>query len=258
MLFKEFGSKNLPAIILLHGGGLSWWSLKGIIESLQSKYHIVAPIIDGHGEDGYETFVSIEKSAEKLISYIDNKCGGSVFAIGGLSVGAQIVTEVLSVRREIAEYAIIESALVYPIRGITAMTVPLYNLFYGMIRQRWFSKMQAKTLCVPESMFEKYYKDSLKITKQSLINITLSNENYVLKSTITDTRARVLVIAGEKEIGIMRKSAQRLHEVIDGSELYIAPSMRHGEISLNHPLKYVELISVFLEKYGTKGFKRGV
>ena len=28
MKFKEFGDKNKPAIVLLHGGGLSWWSYK--------------------------------------------------------------------------------------------------------------------------------------------------------------------------------------------------------------------------------------
>jgi pimeloyl-ACP methyl ester carboxylesterase len=28
MKYKEFGNKKSPTIILLHGGGLSWWSLK--------------------------------------------------------------------------------------------------------------------------------------------------------------------------------------------------------------------------------------
>lgn len=107
--------------------------------------------------------------------------------------------------------------------------------------------MQARTLCVPQNMFEQYYNDSLKISKQSLINITLSNGNYVLKSTIANTRARVLIIVGEKEIGIMKKSAQRLHEAIVGSKLYIAPSMQHGEISIMHSVKYAQLISGFLK-----------
>ena len=25
MIFKEFGDKNAPVIVFLHGGGLSWW-----------------------------------------------------------------------------------------------------------------------------------------------------------------------------------------------------------------------------------------
>lgn len=108
--------------------------------------------------------------------------------------------------------------------------------------------MQAKTLCVPEKMFEQYYDDSLKITKESLINITLSNGNYNLKNSISDTKARVLVIVGEKELSIMKKSGIRLHEVIAASELYIASNMGHGGISLLYPEKYVALITNFFHK----------
>ena len=124
------------------------------------------------------------------------------------------------------------------------MTIPVYKLCYGLLKRRWFSKMQAKTLCVSHDKFELYYKDSIKISRQSLINISLSNGNYDLKSSISNTRSKVLIIVGEKEIGIMKKSAQRLHDAIPGSELYIAPKMKHGEISLMYPQKYIELIKM--------------
>lgn len=248
MIFKEIGNKELPTIILLHGGGLSDWSWQNAIKELQSDFHIVTPIIDGHGADGKEEFVSIENSANKLIDYIDNQYNGTVFAIGGLSIGAQIVTEVLSLRDDIAQYAIIESALVYSIKGTTAITAPSYQLFYGLINKRWFSKMQAKTLCVPPDMFETYYQDSLQISKQSLINITISNGNYSLKDSISKTNAKVLIIVGSKEIGIMKKSAYLLHESIKDSDLYIAEGMKHGEISLVHTQKYVKLIKSFFTK----------
>ena len=38
--------------------------------------------------------------------------------------------------------------------------------------------MQAKTLCVPDEWFERYYRDSLRISKQSLINMIRSNGKY--------------------------------------------------------------------------------
>lgn len=248
MIFKETSNKQRPTIILLHGGGLSFWSLQNIVEQLQSEFHVVTPIIDGHGEDGAEEFISIEDSAGKLIRYIDMNCNGKVFAIGGLSIGAQITAEILSQREDIAEYAVLESALVYPIKGVTAMAAPIYKIFYGLIKKKWFSKLQAKSLCVPSDMFEQYYQDSLNISKQSLINITLSNGSYNLRSSIANNKSKVLLIVGENEIGIMRKSAQRLHETIQYSELHIAPAMKHGEMSLVYPKKYVELIKFFFNQ----------
>lgn len=242
MLFEEAKNNGCPSIIFLHGGGLSAWSLTPLVNAFKNDFHVVTPIIDGHGADGAELFVSISDSAAKLIDYIDANHGGKVFALAGLSIGAQIVTEVLSQRADIAQYAIIESALVYPLKAVSKLTIPLFQLSYGFIRKRWFSKLQANSLNLPENLFETYYRDSLKMSKQSLINMTLSNGSYSLKKEIANTKAKVLILVGEKEIPIMLKSAQKLKETIPTSELYIAPAMKHGQLSLQYPLQYAALL----------------
>lgn len=245
MLFKEFGDRSKPVIILLHGGGLSWWSLKPQIEALKTDYFIVTPIIDGHGDDWNHTFKSIRESAEHLLDYIDETCGGKVFALYGLSIGAQIVIDVLSKRSGIAECAVIESALVYPMKLATAATVPLYNLTFGLIRKQWYSRLQAKAFFVPEESIESYYLDSSRMTKESLINITRSNGDFSLSHNIGDTKARTLILVGERELSIMRKSAKLLHETIPGSTLKVIENSGHGEISLKNPEKQISMLTRF-------------
>lgn len=158
MLIKQ-AKNSLPAVVLLHGGGLSSWSVRPLAALLEHDHQVIVPIIDGHGENYAETFTSIEDSARKLIAYIDEQHGGHIFALCGLSLGAQIAVEVLSQRKSIAEYAIIESALVLPLKGVAALAAPTYHLCYGLIKHRWFSMMQAKSLSLPESMFEDYFRD---------------------------------------------------------------------------------------------------
>lgn len=165
-----------------------------------------------------------------------------------MSIGAQIVTEVLSKKVDITQYAIIESALVYPIIGTKSLTVPMFKLFYGLVRKKWFSKIQAKTLFVPDKLFEQYYQDSLKISKQSLINITISNGNYKIRQEIKNTRAKVIILVGGKELGIMKKSAKTLHEMIENSQLYTMKEMGHGEISLVHHEEYLKLIKSLFDQ----------
>lgn len=46
--YVEYGKENSDVIILLHGGGLSWWNYKEVAERLQTDYHVVLPILDGH------------------------------------------------------------------------------------------------------------------------------------------------------------------------------------------------------------------
>lgn len=135
MKIIESGRKELQTVVLLHGGGLSWWSLNNIIELLKNDYHVVTPIIDGHGEDGENTFISIEESANNLIQYIEESLNGQVLAICGLSIGGQIVTEILSKRANISKYAIIESALIIPMKSVSIFTAPMYKLFYGLIQK---------------------------------------------------------------------------------------------------------------------------
>ncbi len=126
--------------MLLHGGGLSWWSLKPQIDILQNEYYVIVPVIDGHGEDGQTTFESISVCADKVIQYIESNLDGQIFCIGGLSIGAQIAVDILSKKADIAEKAIIESCLIYPMKFAAALAKPMYDMSYWMIKQRWFSK----------------------------------------------------------------------------------------------------------------------
>ncbi len=245
MLFKEFGNKNNPTILLIHGGGLSWWSWKAEIYILEKDYFVVVAIIDGHGEDYITPFISIENSADKIINQINEFYKGKIYGICGLSIGAQIVTEILSKSPEISKNCIIESALLIPMEMITKLEVPMYNVFYGLINKRWYSKIQSKTLNISEANFEEYYHDSCLMTKESLINITKSNGNYRVPATITDCNSNVIILVGSKELSIMIKSARLLHEMIESSQLLILEGYNHGEISLKNPKEYVGLIDQY-------------
>ena len=109
----EFGQQNPDVIILLHGGGLSWWNYREVAQRLAERYHVVLPVLDGHAYSD-TPFTNIEDNAARLISYIDAHFGGQVLGLGGLSLGGQIAVEMLSQRKDVCRYALLESALVKP------------------------------------------------------------------------------------------------------------------------------------------------
>lgn len=95
MNYIEYGKRNSKVIILLHGGGLSWWNYKEVAEILQTDYHVILPVLDGHaGSD--KQFTTIEDNACEIIEFIKSQFAGSVLLLGGLSLGGQILLEVLS------------------------------------------------------------------------------------------------------------------------------------------------------------------
>lgn len=246
MQFREYGTENRETIILLHGGGLSWWNHQAQAEMLRSAYHVVLPILDGHaGSD--KPFTTIEDNAAELIAFIDGSCGGQVLLIGGLSLGAQIVLEILSQRRQICRYALVESASVIPSKRTQALIAPAFGCSYDLIRNRRFAKLQFKALHMRDPFFEAYYRDTCQITKADMIAFLRANAAYSLKSPIAETSARVHVFAGEKENGAILRSVKVMRERIPGCTAHILPELFHGEFSLNHPDQYVAFLQKIVE-----------
>ena len=245
MIVKEYGKSNKDIIILLHGGGLSWWNYEEVSEILKSNYHVILPILDGHsGSD--RDFTSIESNANEIIEYIDNNYNGNVKLIGGLSLGAQILLDILSKRDNICEYAIIESALVCPMKMTNRLIELLINMSYGLINKKWFSKLQFKSLKIKEELFDKYYIDSSNITKDNMISFLKANSNYHLKNIKTN-KSKSIVIVGSKERSIMIKSAKRIHDELINSELEILSGYYHGDLSINHPNEYAEKVKKLIK-----------
>lgn len=245
MRVVEYGEHNKDTIILLHGGGLSWWNYRDVANILKNDYHVILPILDGHANSDRD-FTSIEDNADEVIEYIDNNYRGKVKLIGGLSLGGQILLDILSKRNSICDYAIIESALVYPMKLTNRLVEPFTKLSYFLISKEWFSKLQFKNLRINKTLFYDYYNDSSKITKNNLIAILKANTNYNLKD-IQNNKAKSLIVVGNKEKAIMRDSARKIHSMLSNSELEIIDKYYHGEFSINHPTLYVDRIKKLLE-----------
>ena len=235
----EYGKENKDVIFFLHGGGLSWWNYKEVAEQLADRFHIVIPILNGHsGSD--RAFTSIEDNAKEIISYIDENFKGHVLLIGGLSLGGQILVEILSQRSDICEFAIIESALVLPMKVTAALIKPIYYMCYPLVKKRWFARLQFKELHIKTEFFEDYYVDTANISENDMVAFLMANSNYCVKDTLTDCKAKVLVLVGSKEQSIMKKSAKRIADCLLTSKLEVMPNYYHGDLSINHSEQYVE------------------
>ena len=243
----EYGKENKEIIILLHGGGLSWWNYREVAENLSSDYHVILPILDGHANSSFD-FTSIEENAARILSFIDEQFGGSVLLIGGLSLGGQIVLEILSQKKDVCQYALIESALVVPSKFTYTMIKPAFGSCYGLIKHRWFSKLQFKSLRIKQELFEDYFRDTCGISKSNMIAFLEANAMYCIKPSIADCSAKTYVFVGEKENEAMRKSAKIISDVLSESTLQVLPDMHHGEFSINYAQNYAGTVRGIVKK----------
>lgn len=236
MKYKDYGKEHAKTVILLHGGGLSWWNYRKEAELLKNEFRVIVPVLDGHaGSD--RNFSSIERSAREIIALIDKRLGGSVDMICGLSLGGQILLEMLAQRGDICRHAMIESAMAFPSKMTGAMVRPAVKC-YPLTKQKWFAKLQFASLRMEKELFPDYYRDTRAMNKDDLTAILKANASYRMKDTVKDCTADVHIYCGTKEVRGIRRSAKRIHKAIPASKLTKLPGMYHGEFSLNLPAFY--------------------
>lgn len=72
-------------------------------------------------------------------------------------------------------------------------------------------------------------------------------DGYRLKNTIAESKAQVLYIYGEKEMGCIEESAKLFKKMHPDCTLYEAKGYNHGYLSAYLPLEWMELVNKFFE-----------
>ena len=246
MQYREFGADRRETVLLLHGGGLSWWNYREAAARLQSEYRVILPILDGHaGSD--RAFTSIADNALEIFDFIDRSLGGSVALLGGLSLGGQVALEMLARRGNICRAALIESAAAIPDRWTAALIGPALAGSYGLIKQKWFARLQFRSLRIQPALFADYYRDSCAIARDDMKTFLRASSLYVPGDGLRGCSVRTRVYVGAREDRRMRESALRLREALPESTLTVLPGLAHGEFSLNHPDAYAESVRSLLQ-----------
>ena len=254
MIFHEFGDKKFPHILLIHGGGNSWWNYLRQARMLSDKYHVILPTLDGHGEEYQKDYISTENSAQQILEYIKNNCDRKLFAIGGVSLGGQIAMELLSLDGDIAEKAIIDGSICIPQPRLARICTVIVKLFGKIMFSKSGSKIQLSlmkkmypNMAYPEEIENYYMKDMSRIPIKTLVTIYQTYMGrYRLKDTITESKAQVLYIYGEKEMKCVKESAKLFQKMHPDCTLYEAKGYNHGYLSAYLPLEWMELVNHIL------------
>ncbi|MCE5173382.1 alpha/beta hydrolase [Paenibacillus profundus] len=252
---KESGNKNAPILVFLHGGGVSGWMWEKQVQFLKEEYFVLIPDLPGHGNSGNEKFVSINKTAEDIINIIQERKNGQKVTIIGFSLGAQIALEILSVKEDIIDQAIIVSGLVRPLKYFQAILKPLIRISMPLTKSKSFAKLQAKVLYVGEEQFDLYFQDTIQMSVEDLLRVLEENMSYRIPDGFKRSKANILVLVGEKEKKTMGKSAVVITRSNRNCQGYMIPRVGHG-ISLANPDFFNKLVEAWMnEKELPKGMR---
>ena len=95
MDFKIFGKKGAPTLMLIPGLGVSYEIFIPLIRLLEDRFHIIAVQVDGFTLGRRTEFTSVKDQAIQTINYIKENFGGSVDVAYGVSLGVQILSQMM-------------------------------------------------------------------------------------------------------------------------------------------------------------------
>lgn len=246
MHFQEYGDKDAPLMIFLHGGGVSSWMWDKQVQYFTDYRCVTIDLPEQGLNDQHEEF-SIEYSAHKIIELIELIKNNKSITVIGFSLGAQVLVQMLSMKPNLIDYAIINSALVRPNRFGKNLISPLIKLAFPLVKHRAFSKLQAKTLFISNEYFEKYYNESRQMKRDTLVRILKENMSFEIPNDFNKASGKILVTVGEKEKTVMKKSAIDLAEANPNCTGVVIPRMGHG-MPLADPESFNQMIEEWIKK----------
>lgn len=95
MLFKEFGNKENPPVLVCCGIMQDWKKFYELLKPLEENYRLIVPAYDGFYA-GSRSFESFTDQAIQIEEYIGKKYFGKIHGAFGFSQGGLILTELLT------------------------------------------------------------------------------------------------------------------------------------------------------------------
>ncbi|WP_424354335.1 alpha/beta fold hydrolase [Methanobacterium sp. MBAC-LM] len=238
LYFREIGQNNNETIIFLHAGMSSGWMWDKHLELLKD-YHCLVPDLPEHGKSIEIKPFTMESAANEVIDIIRERAHGKKAHIVGLSLGAQVAVQILSMAPEVVDHAVITGTLVHEVGSSLSLFINIFYKIYMRLKDiDFFIKMGMKAQSIPLEYFEDVKKDTKSLTWSSLNNITRENREFRIPENLCRSKKRLLVLMGEKEVKVVYESALDLNKCLSNSKAYKVTNLGH-----TWPLESPELFS---------------
>jgi pimeloyl-ACP methyl ester carboxylesterase len=223
MLFlRESGDQNRPAIVFLHGGGLSSRQWQPQLETLSADFYCLAPDLPEQGKSFAVRPFTLQDSARMTAEIIREKVPNKKAHVVGLSLGGAVTLELIRTAPEVVERAMVTgttAGLGAFLGWITMNSTWIYKL----IPENILLDMAVKQFGIPQASRAEFREDLIYGMKEEFTK----NFTRALMNVQLPTSANLLVCVGEKETFVAKGAARKLVKGISDAQGVIVPDVGH-------------------------------
>lgn len=230
MLFNEYGDKNKPAVLLMHGMLQDWHSVYEFMHYLEEDYRLIIPAMNGMYPNSPE-FVNFENECREIEEYIIDNYNGHILAVYGVSQGATVMTELLARNNIKIDHAFLDG-----------LYVAHQGKICGILTCKMFKKAKRnggkfpKTMDIMMKLMGLGEEDYImlkyiywNVSDVSMRNNLITNYTYRAKPSISNTRAKVYLWCGSRE-PYAKKSNNILKKYLSSYSEEIWKGLGHGQM----------------------------
>ncbi len=208
------------------------------MEALKNDYHILAPDLPEHGHSSDIKPFSISSSVAHIMELIRRQAHGSKAHVVGLSEGAQIAVALLAAAPGLVNHAIISSALVRPMFGISRLGVGFWEAMYRSIeplnKYEWWARLNMRSNGIPERFLPEVLETYKSLTPQAFAHVIVENQKFRLPEGLNKVTSPTLVMGGMKAYKVMHDSIRDVAAANPGGRGYLVHHKRRMSLSEEH------------------------
>lgn len=243
MEFKEFGDRDKPTVLLIHGFLMSWKMWGPEIEALSKDYHVIVPILEGHQEKNQGIFTSVENNSNQIINYLEKHNSREVFAICGLSLGGSVALNILGKNKLFVKKAVIDAGIApLPVSRVKKALIIYESLLETCLvrKHRKVLEMVFKPEDYSKVRVDEIYEMLQHISNATTKNVYNSLYTYKLPEDLSSVKTEIRYWYGTKEAKIRKRDAEFITKVFPNAKSQMFEGYAHGQLCVGNPDLYLK------------------
>ena len=233
MVFNEFGSKENPPVLLLHGMMQNWHTEYEMLKDLEKQYRLIIPAQDGF-YDGSGDFTSFADQARQIEEYVQANYSGKVIGAYGCSQGGLMLTELLTRNRIDLGTVIMDGCYVAHQGKISGwVTYKMFCKYKNTGKFPALIKVMMKLMGLKAEdlgMMDSLYMNT---SDENVKRNFMENYTYRTRPEIAESKTMVYLWCGSKEPYAI-KSHKELKRYLRNYREEIMDGLGHGEFLMKH------------------------
>jgi pimeloyl-ACP methyl ester carboxylesterase len=219
----ESGSPAAPAIVFLHGAGLSGRAWQPQFERLPD-YYCLAPDLPEQGRSVHEGPFTLDGAARAVAGIIRERIPGGKAHVVGLSLGGAVALTMLGLVPELLDHVMVTGTAAGLGRGLGTLTAFSGSLYRFMSAERLID-MSAKSFAIPDK-YRAMFREDMLLTSNAAFTRHIAQALMTMQLP-SATKAPLLVMVGARETITAKQAARKLVRTLPGARGVLVPGVGH-------------------------------